>query len=377
MTLIQILADLVAIPSLPGTQNDRITDTIRTHLDRPGVTLHRVPTPEGRWNILATIGPADRPGLMLSGHSDVVSAEGQVWCSDPFRLTALGDRLVGRGTSDMKGFLAVLLDLVPDLVSADLRRPVHFSISCDEEIGCQGVPHLIERLPQLIATPIACIVGEPSDMAPVTAHKGKQTVEVTFTGRPGHSSDPSQGANAIYPASELALLVQEVAATLRTNGPFDAAFMPPCSTLQVGVMSGGTAVNIIPDQARLLIEARTIPAEPPEAVMGRILSGLDAAVAAAPGVQAHWRELARYPALAPANDPTMTNLLSSLSGRSVIHAVSYGTEAGLFAQAGIPSVICGPGKIARAHRADEYIRANELTLCRQVLQKAISRICMS
>ena len=377
MTLTDILARLVAIPSLPGTANDAITDAICTYLDRPGVVVHRIPTPEGRWNILASIGPVDRPGLMLSGHSDVVSAEGQDWDSDPFVLTAQDDRLVGRGTSDMKGFLAVMLDLVPDLLAMKLDRPVHLAISCDEEIGCVGVPHLIARLPEVIAPPMACIVGEPSDMAPVLAHKGKQTVEVTFTGRPGHSSDPARGANAIYPAARLALLAEEVAASLRNDGPFDADFLPPCSTMQVGVFAGGAAVNIIPEQARLLIETRTIPAQPPEAVMARVLSALDDVAAMTPGVDVRWRELARYPALAPAQDRGLAERLAMASGRDIVAAVSYGTEAGLFAQAGIPAVICGPGDITRAHRENEYIRRDELSLCRDVLHRVVSDICMA
>ena len=367
MTLTDILAELVAIPSLPGTPNDAITDAICTHLDRPGVTLHRLPTPEGRWNILASIGPTDVPGIMLSGHGDVVSAEGQQWSSDPFRLTAQGDRMVGRGTSDMKGFLAVMLHLVPDLLAMDLHRPVHLAISCDEEIGCQGVPHLIARLPDLIAPPLACIVGEPSDMAPVLAHKGKQTVEVTFAGRPGHSSDPARGENAIYAAARFALRVEETARSLREDGPFDDSFDPPCSTLQAGVIAGGTAVNIIPDRATVLIEARGIPDHPPEAVITDILADL-------PTGAAH-RVLAAYPALRKAADPSLAHRLANRSGRQVVQAVSYGTEAGLFAAAGIPSVICGPGRIERAHRADEFIRADELNLCRKVLREEIVTMC--
>lgn len=375
MTLTDILAELVAIPSLPGTPNDAITGAICAYLDRPGVTLHRLPTPEGRWNILASIGPTDVPGIMLSGHSDVVSAEGQLWSSDPFRLTTQGDRLVGRGTSDMKGFLAVMLDMVPDLLAMELNRPVHLTISCDEEIGCQGVPHLIARLPELITPPMACIVGEPSDMSPVLAHKGKQTIEVTFTGQPGHSSDPSQGANAIYPAARLALLVDQVSESLRTDGPFDTDFASPYSTMQVGVITGGAAVNIIPEQARLLIETRTIPSESPEAVMKRVLSALEDVAYLTPGVEANWRELARYPALAPSHDRSLAERLAKASGRQVVAAVSYGTEAGLFAEAGIPSVICGPGNIGRAHRANEYVLQKELNECRDVLMQIINERC--
>lgn len=382
MRMTDILADLVAIPSLPGTGNAAITDLICDHLDRPGVTLHRLPGPEGdRWNLLASIGPTDRPGgLMLSGHSDVVTAEGQSWSSDPFRLTRDGDRLTGRGTSDMKGFLSVMLDLVPDLLALKLHRPVHLAFSYDEEIGCRGVGHMIARLPELIARPAGCIVGEPSGLHPVCAHKGKQAIEVCITGKPGHSSDPAQGVNAVYPAARLALAIEELAARLRRDGPFDPTFVPPHSTLQAGVIEGGAAVNIIPERARLMIEARTVPAQTPQEVMAGVLEALDliaaSATAAGSAVATEWRELASYPALARSDDPALARLLTRLSGREIVEAVSYGTEAGLFAQAGIPSVICGPGDIGRAHRADEYVLLSELQDCRRVMHDAITRLCL-
>ncbi|MFN4060356.1 MAG: peptidase dimerization domain-containing protein [Paracoccus hibiscisoli] len=215
--------------------------------------------------------------------------------------------------SDMKGFLAVMLDLVPDL----------------------------------LAMPLACIVGEPSDMAPVRAHKGKRTIEVTLTGQPGHGSDPARGANALYPAARLVLAVEALAARLCAQGGFDADFDPPCSTVQAGVIRGGAAVNIIPDRATLLIEARTIPDQSPDAVMGQVLAGL---ADLPPGVSAMHRVLAEYPALRPALDAGLARRRAALSGRAVAPAVSYGTEAGLFAAAGIASVICGPGRIERASR---------------------------
>ncbi|WP_372802285.1 acetylornithine deacetylase [Paracoccus seriniphilus] len=380
MMMTEILAELVSVPSLPGTPNDRITDVICGRLDAPGVTLHRLATPEGRWNLLASIGPADLPGLMLSGHSDVVSTEGQEWDSDPFCLTEVEDRLVARGTSDMKGFLAAMLDLVPDLLQMPLKRPVHLAFSCDEEIGCRGVPHLIARLPELIARPAGCVVGEPSDLHPVRAHKGKQSVEIRLEGRPGHSSDPAQGVNAIYPAARLALEVENIAAAFAAMGPFDQDFTPPNSTLQAGVIQGGVAVNIIPEHARMLIEARTIPAQSPADVIARVSAALDHIGASAKAAGRPFRStievLASYPALSPRGNEELAGLLSQITGQPIIQAVSYGTEAGLFAQAGIPSVVCGPGNISRAHRANEFIHPQELSACADMLRKIVSRNCL-
>ncbi|MDB6177651.1 acetylornithine deacetylase [Paracoccus sp. Z330] len=381
MNLREILADLVAIPSLPGTRNDKIADAICNHLDLPGVTLHRIPTPEGRWNILASIGPTDQAGVMLSGHSDVVSAEGQSWSTDPFRLTQVEDRLIGRGTSDMKGFLAVMLTLLPEFLQMPLRRPVHLAFSCDEEIGCQGVPYLIERLPDLIALPQYCIVGEPSGLRPVRSHKGKQSIEVKLTGKPGHSSDPAAGLNALYPAAKLALEIQDIATSLTVEGPFDPAFAPDCSTLQVGLLEGGVAVNIIPEHASMLIEARMIPAQSPHEVINRVLEVLrhiqqSASVADVP-LQSKYRVLASYPALSSNDNAELATKLGKLGGYPVVPAVSYGTEAGLFAKAGITSVVCGPGDIARAHRADEFIHEHELTACAEMLRRFVVQSCQA
>ncbi|MCD6016827.1 MAG: acetylornithine deacetylase, partial [Solirubrobacterales bacterium] len=241
-----ILADLVAFPSLPATPNAAIVDRVRAELARHGVESAVIAGPEGdRSNLFATIGPRDRPGYILSGHMDVVPVEGQVWATDPFRLSPDGERLFGRGTTDMKGFLACVLAMVPEFLAMPLARPVHLAFSYDEEIGCRGAPHLIERLPSLCAQPAGCIVGEPTEMRPVLSHKGKQAVELVIEGRAGHSSNPALGENALYPAAELLLFVRDLAARFAAEGPFDERFSPPHTTLQAGVVHGGSAVNII------------------------------------------------------------------------------------------------------------------------------------
>lgn len=373
-----ILADLVAIPSLPGTPNAVMTDCLAGYLDRAGVRFSVLPGPEGdRANVFASIGPSDVPGYILSGHSDVVPVAGQDWASDPFTLTARGDQLFGRGTTDMKGFVACLLALVPDFLAMDLARPVHIAVSYDEEIGCRGVGSMIAALPGLCAPPLGCIVGEPSDLHPVLSHKGKLAAAVTFTGRAGHSSDPRQGVNAIYPMAELALFIRDLAARLQAEGPFDPQFSPAWTSVQAGVITGGQAVNIIPALARLEIEIRSIPGTDPAAVAALIRAEADriAACGTAPGATPGWEELAAYPALPFPEDQGLAQLLAGLSGRDLRPSVSYGTEAGLFHAAGIPSVICGPGSITRAHRPDEYITRTELGDCVDLLRRAVIRLC--
>ncbi|MFT3691072.1 acetylornithine deacetylase [Paenirhodobacter sp.] len=365
MTVETILADLVAVPSLPGTPNRVMTECLRDHL--PGVQVTEIPGPEGdRVNLFATLGPRDVPGYILSGHSDVVPVEGQDWTTDPFRLNRNGDRLTGRGTSDMKGFLACALSMVPEFAAMKLRRPVHLAFSYDEEIGCRGVGPMIAELPRLCAPPLGCIVGEPSDMRPVLSHKGKQAIRVVIEGQAGHSSNPALGANALYPAGELLVWLRDRALRLAAEGPYDPRFDPPHSTLQAGVIRGGSAVNIIPDRVALDIEVRAIPEQPAEGVTAEILARL--ATLAQGRIRVSSEILAGYPALPPDDTSPLPGLLERLTCTAPLQSVSYGTEAGLFHAAGIPAIICGPGSITRAHRADEFILDGELEDCRRMLR---------
>ncbi len=360
-----ILADLVACADLPGAPNARVAGCVQAHLARAGVECAVLPGPEGdRVNLFATIGPRDVPGYVLSGHMDVVPVQGQVWASDPFRLRAEGGRLYGRGATDMKGFLACMIAMVPEFLEMGLRRPIHLAFSYDEEIGCRGAPHMLARLPGLCAPPLACIVGEPTDMQPVLSHKGKQALELVIEGQAAHSSQPDLGVNAIYPAAEVLLFIRDLAAKLAVEGPFDARFSPACSTVVAGVVQGGAAVNIIPDRCTLQMEVRSVPGQAPEAISAEVLARL----AELEGVRVSHRELARYPALPPPEDPGLAELMERLTGKPALQSVSYGTEAGLFHAAGVPSIICGPGSIARAHRPDEFVTVAELAECCAMLR---------
>ena len=364
-----ILAALVEKGCLPGQSNHAIADYIRSWLEDKGIHVAIIPGPEGdRVNLLATIGPRDVPGILLSGHMDVVPVEGQAWSSPPFCLTECHGRLIGRGASDMKGFLACMMAAVPLFCAADLKRPVHLAFSYDEEIGCRGVPHLIARLPDLVAMPMAAIIGEPSNLQPVLSHKGKLAIEISLDGRAAHSSNPDAGLNALYAAAELVRTVEHAAHAQALHGLRDPRFVPPHSTLVAGVLHAGTAVNIIPDRAILQLETRVVPGDDADALLRPILARTDELLFQGRVAGVNIRELARYPALPPdAGD--LAGLVSSWTGKPMIPAVSYGTEAGLFHAAGIPSVICGPGSIDRAHRPNEYILTEELSECMAMLSK--------
>lgn len=375
MTPEAILADLVACADLPGAANDRVAGCIAGHLRRLGVEPVILPGPEGdRVNILATIGPREAPGgMLLSGHMDVVPVEGQSWEGDPFRLVERGGRLQGRGSSDMKGFLACVLAMVPEFQRAGLRRPLYLAFSYDEEIGCRGVPHLIAALPGLGVVPAGCLVGEPTGMHPVLSHKGKQAMRLTFHGRAAHSSQPAAGVNANYAGAALMLAVRDLNDRLAGQGPFDARFAPPHSTMVAGVVRGGTAVNIIPEQCVVEFEVRGIPGADPAAIAAEVCAAAKALVAAGAALDCASEVLSAYPALPPA-DAALAAMLERLSGQAAVPSVSYGTEAGLFQAAGIPAIICGPGEMARAHRANEYILPEELAACCAMLRRLAAEL---
>jgi acetylornithine deacetylase len=370
-----ILADLVAFPGLPGQPNGPISGWIAETLISAGLKVHRVPVPEGdRWNLFASIGPVvQRGGIILSGHMDVVPVEGQSWTTDPFRLTDVEGRLQGRGATDMKGFLACMIAAVPMFQAAGLKRPIHLAFSCDEEIGCRGVPHLIAELPKLCAPPAGCIVGEPSGLQPVLSHKGKVAYEVLLTGRSAHSSEPGRGVNALYAAAALARTIEETAEAIRVAARRDERFSPDHSTLVAGILRAGSAVNIIPDCASLTFELRTIPGDDADTLLLPVFSQARTEVAAGRALCCEITEISRYPALPP-EATELAGLLADWTGQKPRQSVSYGTEAGLFHAAGIPSIVCGPGDIARAHRPDEYITAGELSACMSLFEKLARKL---
>lgn len=367
MRAVDILEKLVGFPSVVGTSNHDIVEWIRSYLEGHGVKVHVLPGPEGdRANLFATIGPADRPGFILSGHMDVVPAAEAGWSSDPFMQRTEGEHLYGRGTSDMKGFLAAALAAVPALLSAPLSKPIHLAFSYDEEAGCRGVPHLLARLPDLCATPLGAIIGEPSGLRPILAHKGKAAARITIGGRAGHSSRPDLGLNAIHAMAEVLNAAVDAAAAL-TQGPFEQEFEPPYSSLSVGTIAGGKAVNIIPDLCTLEVEARAISSVVPDMLLEPVRRAAEALKLR--GFDVDWQILSAYPALLLASTSELAQLLARLTNAELVPAVSYGTEAGLYQRAGMDAIICGPGDIGRAHKPNEFILASELNACQGMIEK--------
>lgn len=372
MNVEEILAALVGFPSVVGTPNSAIVGWISDYAKSVGAEVDVLTGSEGdRANLFITVGPRDVPGYILSGHTDVVPAGEAEWSTEPFTLHKVDNKLYGRGTTDMKGFLACALAVLPEFVSADLRRPVHLAFSYDEEAGCRGVPHLLAALPDLCAKPLGAIIGEPSRMQAVRAHKGKAAARLEVIGRPGHSSRPDLGLNAVHAMANVIAKSVAYGQSLE-KGPFDENFEPPYSSLQFGVISGGQAVNIIPDRCTAAIEVRAISGisstELLEPVKAELFALRDR------GYEVLWHELSAYPALSLSDDSALSQLMVELTGQDTLAAVSYGTEAGLFQRAGIDAIICGPGDISRAHRPNEYIEINELHACQKMIENLASRL---
>lgn len=360
VTPVEMLDRLVSFPTVVGTSNQDLMAFVADYLKAHGVVTHVLPGPEGnRSNLFATIGDPSKPGYILSGHVDVVPAGEPEWQADPFIMRQHEDgRLIGRGTCDMKGYVAAILAVVPNLVAMKPATPIHLALSYDEEIGCRGVPHMISALPDLCAPPLGAIIGEPSGLVPVLAHKGKAALHVEVQGVSGHSSRTDLGVNAIH-AMLPVLIAARNQANLLEQGPFDPRFSPSCSSLQVGTIAGGQAVNIIPDHAEVQMECRAIAGIDPKAMFEPILDVIEAENLAGPAqLAAKW--ISSYPALALPQDHALADLTTAISGHAPLAAVSYGSEAGLFQAAGIPAIICGPGDISRAHKPEEYLTVSEL-----------------
>lgn len=378
---VAILKQLVAFDTVSRNSNLPLIEFVRDYLDDLGVASRLVPDATGsKANLFATIGPDDRAGVILSGHTDVVPVDGQAWDTDPFTLTARNGRLYGRGSCDMKGFDAVILALVPEMLKAKLRRPIHLALSYDEEVGCQGVRTLIDALEQDGLRPWACFVGEPTSMGVVIGHKGKQNLRVTVTGRECHSSLAPNGVNAVEYAARLCTFISDLGRELQAQGARDELYDIPHTTAHVGVSHGGSVVNIVPNRAELVFEIRHLPADDIDALVGRVrrfaTEALEPAMkAVAPDAGIAFEEIATLPALSTPPEHEIVTLAKRLS-RSNGHAkVAFGTEGGIFqSRLGVPTVVCGPGNIEQAHKPNEYIEESELVACEGFVRRLIEHL---
>jgi acetylornithine deacetylase len=364
----KLLKALVAFDTTSDRSNLALIAFVEDTLKGHGIASTLVPSPDGKKaDLFATIGPASHGGIGLSGHSDCVPVEGQRWTSDPFTLTMRDGKLYGRGTCDMKGFLACVLASVPLFTARALKEPVHIVISYDEEVGCTGVRPLIARLGHDLPRPRAIIVGEPTGMKVIDAHKRIDSYRTRVTGREAHSSMPELGVNAIAYAAELIQELSRIGADL-ADEERDPRFEPPFSTISVGTIHGGTAPNIVPKHCAFQWQVRSLPSAAPADVPRDL--GTFAKTALLPRMRQATQEAAvdtemegSVPAFVAAPASEAVALALQLTGAEETHAVSYTTEAGLFEQAGCPAVICGPGNIAQAHAADEYVSVTQLDAC--------------
>ncbi|HZK91846.1 MAG TPA: acetylornithine deacetylase [Stellaceae bacterium] len=377
---IEMAKRLVAFDTTSRNSNLALIEFVRDYLDGYGVRSELVFDASGaKANLYATVGHQDQGGIMLSGHTDVVPIDDQDWHTDPFALVEKDDRLYGRGSSDMKSFIATLLSLVPDLVRRKLREPIHLSFSYDEEIGCIGVRRLIDVLAGRPNKPRLCIVGEPTEMQVGVGHKGKHTLRCHVHGHEAHSSLTHQGVNAIEAAAEMVAKLKEIARRKRDHGPFDPDFAPPYSSIHTGLIHGGTALNIVPRDCTFDFEIRPLPGDDVAAVIAELRAFADTsllpemrAVRAETGIVIE--ELSAAPGLNTPTDHEATQLAAALSGSNGTIKVAFGTEGGLFSAAGIPTVICGPGSIDQAHKPDEFIALDQIARCEAFLQRLIDRV---
>jgi acetylornithine deacetylase len=378
---IEMLAKLVAFDTTSRNSNLPLIEAITAHLEQHGVPYRLSHDETGtKANIHAVIGQPGPGGLALSGHVDTVPVDGQSWTSDPFTLRAEGGRLYGRGTADMKGFVAACLAAIPDLQAARLARPVHLFISYDEEISCNGARRLIEDIAESGWKPDLCLVGEPSLLQPITGHKGRLAMRVTARGRAGHSSNPAAGVNAIAAIAEAVTWVTRDAQHFAATGPFVPGYDPPHTTCHVGVIGGGSAINIIPDTAWFEMEWRTVPGDDffreADRLRAHVAEAIEPAMKAVdPAAGFTFEVLNWIPGLALDEAHPLADLVRQTTGANGAGRVSYGTEAGLYDSAGIPTIVCGPGNIAQAHQGDEWIAASELAACDRFIRRMAERAC--
>lgn len=375
-----ILADLVSMPTVSRSSNAELIAYATRILVEGGFEVVQVDAAAGRSNLFASLGPRDRNGVILSGHTDVVPVDGQAWESDPYRLVERDGRLYGRGAADMKGFIACVLHAARTARRHDLKLPLHVALSCDEEIGCVGVRPLLSYLRATGVGAAFCVVGEPTSMRVATSHKGKIAARAICVGAEAHSAMAQQGVNAIHLAADLIAafrdLQLELASLVSVALP-ETGKEAPYSTVHVGLISGGVALNIVPARCEIDFEIRNMPEVSAAAILAQARRMAAAIVARCedPRAEIHIEEVGGYPGL-HTPDERIGDAISLLCGNDRIN-LSFGTEAGLFSEVlGVPVVICGPGSMDQGHKANEYVALEELQRCDAMLQRILRRLSM-
>jgi len=371
---------LVAYDTTTRHSNLGLIESVRDHFLAKGLRPHLSYNPQGdKANLFVTVPAANGAtdgGIVLSGHTDVVPVDGQHWTTDPFKPVVRDGRLYGRGTCDMKGFIGTSLALLPTILAARLREPVHYALSFDEEVGCMGAPYLLAELRDRGVRPGGCIVGEPSSMRVIVAHKGINAYRCCVKGLAAHSSLTPKGVNAIEYAARMICFIRDVADEFKASGPYDQAFDVPFTTASTGTIQGGIALNTIPALCEFVFEFRNLPGVDPEAIFARIQAYANDVLL--PKMRAEHADadltlarIAAAPSLDAAEADAITQLVRALTADRDTNKVAYATEAGLFQRAGIPTVVCGPGNIEQAHKPDEFVELAQLEACEAFLHKVV------
>ncbi|HKS64716.1 MAG TPA: acetylornithine deacetylase [Xanthobacteraceae bacterium] len=373
-----ILTALVGFDTVSRNSNLDLIAWVEGYLDKLGVKHERIYDETGKKsNLWAVIGPKDVPGYVLSGHTDVVPVEDQNWTDSPFKLTERDGKLYGRGSTDMKGYVACCLAAVPDMLKAPLKKPLHLAFSYDEEVGCWGVRRMIPKIVEGMGKPIACFVGEPTEMDVVIGHKGKRSFKVTVHGRTCHSSLAPLGVNAVEYAARVIAKIRDISDRMAKSGARDELYDVPFSTGHTGYLHGGTALNIVPDIATFEFEFRVLAADKSSVLAQEVIDYARTVLepemkAVAPEAGFEFEDRSEFAGLDTPENAEVTLLAKQLSGRNSHSKVAYGTEGGLFSQAGIPTIVIGPGSIDQAHKADEFIAISELEKCGVFLDRLIA-----
>jgi acetylornithine deacetylase len=359
---------------------DWVRDFLRGHGIASTLTFN---DDQRKANLFATLpaqdGNATTNGIVLSGHTDVVPVDGQPWDTNPFAATIVADKVYGRGVTDMKSFIATGLAVVPELLRRGLRRPVHFALSYDEEVGCIGVRRLIEDVVQRGLSPAGCVVGEPSGMQLVVAHKGKRGYRCKVRGHEAHSSLTPQGVNAVQIACEIVAFLTERARRFRDDGAFDQAYDVPYTTVHTGVIHGGTALNIVPRDCWFDFEFRHLPFDDPDALIAEVkafaATFLPEMRAVAPDTYIEFDHLSTLPGFDTEGGSEIAEIGKRCTGAHHYGKVSFGSEAALFHNASIPTIICGPGHIAQAHQPNEWVAIDQLRQCEAFMRRLADHVC--
>lgn len=376
---LNILDRLIGFDTVSAKSNLELVDFAQDFLAVRGFEVHRLPDESGqKAGLFASLGPSGK-GVLLSAHTDVVPVAGQNWTRNPFQLTRDGDRVYGRGTTDMKGYVASIMALADRATRVQLAEPLKIALSYDEEVGCVGIQHMIGDLERTIGLPRACFVGEPTEMMVAIGHKGKAALRAVFHGQSGHSALAPKFQNALHIAGDFLAELRRIQDTLALIGTQDEAYDIPYSTIHVGQLSGGTALNIVPDRAEMNFEYRHLAADRPDDILSRITKAASLVEIAYqvrnPDAKIEIDQYNAYPGLDVSKEAEITELAKRLTQSNSVTKVAFGTEAGFFDALGIPTVVCGPGSMeGQGHKVDEYITLDQLAECDQMLDRLLNDI---